>query len=186
MRTGTSAMMSALIAGGMDAAWSKDRDKLAESKFDGHYHPNKSGLYEVSLAEYAEPTFPLQYQGKLIKVMSWGLDGLAVNPEGYRIILMQRDKEEIRQSFEAFFEKPLNMPWFLRYEERMERAFTMLSNRRDVTSVHRIQYRTLVDNPLDVMAYVASLGWPIDSVTSAAVIDPAQCRFRRENLTVGI
>lgn len=186
MRTGTSAMMSALIAGGMDAAWSEQRDKLAESKADEHYHPNKSGLYEVSLREYSEPTFPLQYQGKLIKVMVWGTDGLAVNPEGYRVILMQRDKEEIRQSFEAFFEKPLRMPWFEQYEQRMDRAFEMLLNRRDVLSVHRIQYRKLVNDPNEVLEYLARRGWPIDVAKSSVVIDPEQCRFRRENLTVGI
>lgn len=186
MRTGTSAMMSALIAGGMKAAWSEQRDRLANSKADEHYHPNKGGLYEVSLREYSEPTFPLQYQGKLIKVMSWGLDGLAVNPEGYRVILMQRDREEIRQSFEAFFENPLRMPWFEQYEQRMERAMEMLLNRQDVVSTHQIEYRELVNDPCEVMEYLERCGWPIDVAKSSAVIDPEQCRFRRENLTVGI
>lgn len=179
-------MMAALIAGGMDAAWSEKRDKLAQSKADEHYHPNKSGLYEVSLREYSEPTFPLQYQGKLIKVMVWGTDGIAVNPDGYRVILMHRDKEEIRQSYEAFFSKPLRMPWFEQYEQRMERAEKMLRNRKDVASVHRVKYRELVDDPSGVLAGLKEVGWPIEIAKSADVIDPEQCRFRRENLTVGI
>ena len=186
MRSGTSAMMSALIAGGMDAAWSEHRDKLADAKADEHYHPNRSGLYEVPLREYSEPSFPLQYQNKLIKVMSWGLDGLAVNPEGYRVILMHRDKEEIRQSYEAFFSKPLRIPWFEQYEERMSRAVKVLLNRRDVFGVDCVQYRELVNSPESVLSDLKRFGWPIDSVKSAETIDPTQYRFRRENLTIGI
>jgi len=176
-------MMSALIAGGMAAAWSESRDQMANSHADGHYHPNKSGLYEVPLAEYGEVDFPLRYQDKLIKVMAWGLDGLAVNPKGYRVLLMQRDPEEIRQSYEAFFDRPLKMPWFAQYSERMERAVKVLRNRSDVSSVDVIQYRDLVANPL---AELAMLDWPIDVRAAAGIVDPEQCRFKRESLTVGI
>lgn len=183
MRSGTSAMMSALIAGGMAAAYSTDRNKLADSRSDAHYHPNRSGLYEVPLVEYGGVNFPLQYQGKLIKVMSWGLDGMAVNPQGYRVVLMMRDPEEIRQSYEAFFDQPLRVPWFAQYAERMDRAVKMLRNRNDVLSVNVMQYRDLVENPLPELAM---LDWPIDVKAAAKTIDPLQCRFRRELLTVGI
>lgn len=176
-------MMSALIAGGMAAAWSSERDGVAHAHADGMYHPNRSGLYEVPLREYTDADFPLKYQGKLIKVMSWGLDGLAVNPQGYRVVLMQRDPEEIRQSYEAFFSQPLRMPWLEQYAERMERAVKMLRNRNDVLSIDVLQYRELVANPLTELAL---LDWPIDVRAAAAVIDPKQCRFKRELLTVGI
>ena len=182
MRTGTSAMMAALIAGGMDAAWSDDRDKLAERMADEHYHPNRSGLYEVPLREYSEPTFPLQYGGRLIKVMAWGLDGLAVNPAGYRVVVMIRDREEIPQRFDA----PLRMQWFETYEERMERAFAMLSNRRDVVQVDRVMYRGLVNDPRTELTRLRSSGWLINVNEASSVIDSEQYRFRRENLTVGI
>ena len=183
MRSGTSAMMAALIAGGMPAAWSEDRDQLASSRADEHYHPNKAGLYEVPLAEYGAVDFPLKYQDRLIKVMAWGLDGLAVNPRGYRVVLMRRDPEEIRQSYEAFFDQPLRMPWFSQYAERMERAVKTLRNRIDVLSVDVMQYRDLVTSPL---AELAMLDWPVDVRAAAETIDPLQCRFKRELLTVGI
>lgn len=176
-------MMGALIAGGMAAAWSESRDQMANLHADGHYHPNKSGLYEVPMAEYGEVNFPLRYQGNLIKVMAWGLDGLAVNPHGYRVVLMQRDPEEIRQSFEAFFDQPLRAPWIGQYTERIERAVRLLRNRNDVLSVDVIQYRELVANPL---AELAMLDWPIDVRAAAETIDVDQCRFKRELLTVGI
>lgn len=178
-------MMSSLIAGGMAAAWSEGRNVVAERHADSHYHPNKGGLYEVPLNEYSEPTFPLKYQGKLVKVMVWGLDGLAVNPQGYRVVLLQRDPEEIRQSYEAFFDKPLRMPWFEKYAERMERAVAMLRNRNDVMSVDLVQHRSLMEQPLRVLGSL-SVEWPFEPAKAAAVIDPEQWRFRRERLTVGI
>lgn len=178
--------MQALIAGGMDAAWSEQRDQLAERRADRHYHPNPGGLYEVALKEYGQVAFPLAYQGKLIKVMLWGLDGLAVNPEGYRVIMMRRDPEEIRQSFEAFFGKPCRHPWLVEYETRLVRAEALIRNRLDVRSQATVDYRSLVANPAAAFRALAAEGWPIDAAKAAAVIDPAQCRYRLENLTVGI
>lgn len=183
-RSGTSAMMQALIAGGLSAAYSEDRNKLAEQHADEHYHPNRSGLYEVPLKEYGGLTFPLQYQGKLIKVMLWALDHLAVNPEGYRVVIMRRDPEEIRQSFEGFFGKkcaPLD-----EYYERIERAANALANRRDVRSVCVTNYFDVVANPELAMIRLRGDGWPIDPLEAAAIIDPSQYRFRRELLTAGI
>jgi len=183
-RSGTSAMMQSLIAGGMSAAWSEDRNKIAEQHADEHYSPNKSGLYEVPLKEYGGLNFPLDYQGKLIKVMLWGLDGLAVNPEGYRVVIMRRDPEEIRQSYEAFFGK--KCPPLTEYEGRIDRARELLSNRGDVRNVVVFRYANLIKNPQSVMLQLRGRCWPIDPLEAAAAIDPAQYRFRLERLTVGI
>ena len=185
-RSGTSAMMAALIAGGMPAAWSEHRNELAAAHADDKYHPNRGGLYEINLKEYGGLRFPLDYQGKLIKVMLWGLDSLAVNPEGYRVIIMRRDPEEIRQSYEAFFQGS-KCPPLKEYTERIERARAMLENRRDVQSVSVVSYREhLVAKPEQTMIGLRGSGWPIDPLESAAVIDPEQYRFRLERLTVGI
>jgi hypothetical protein len=183
-RSGTSAMMQALIAGGMDAAWSEERNQVATAHADEHYHPNRAGLYEVPIREYGGLAFPLQYQDKLIKVMLWGLDNLAVNPDGYRVVIMRRDPEEIRQSYEAFFGRkcpPLN-----EYFERITRSQSMLNNRNDVKSVTVVDYSALIANPERTMIRLRSKDWPIDPLAAAAGIDPAQYRFRRELLTVGI
>lgn len=177
-------MMAALIAGGMDAAWSEERNQLAEAHADGRYHPNKGGLYEVPLKEYAGVNFPLAYQGKLIKVMLWGLDHLAVNPDGYRVVIMRRDPEEIRQSYEGFF--GTKCPPLAEYTERIERAANMLANRRDVQSVCVVDYAGVVAQPELAFIRLRGDGWPIDPLEAAAVIDPAQYRFRLDRLTVGI
>lgn len=184
MRSGTSAMMAALIAGGLEAAWSEERNEIANSRADADYHPNPSGLYEVPLEEYREVDFPLKYQDKLIKVMAWGLDGLAVNPEGYRVVLMERDPEEIRQSYEGFFDKPLQMPWFDEYTERMKRAHRMLRNRRDIWDVKLINYSSLVENPRRELAVLRN--WKIDLAKAAEAIKPELYRFRSDLLVKGI
>lgn len=183
-RSGTSAMMQALIAGGMSAAWSETRNEVATAHADEHYSPNPNGLYEVPLKEYGGVRFPLQYHGKLIKVMLWGLDHLAVNPEGYRVVIMRRDPEEIRQSYEAFFGK--KCPSLDEYAERIERAKSMLLNRGDVEGVTIMGYREVIDSPAEHFIHLRRCGWPIDPLEAAATIDPAQYRFRRELLTVGI
>lgn len=178
-------MMRALIAGGLDAAWSDVRNQMANSHADKHYHPNRDGLYEVALKEYADLDFPLKYQGKLIKVMLWGLDHLAVNPDGYRVVIMRRDLEEIRQSYEAFFGHPLRASWLGEYRERIQRAQRMLHNRSDVYSTTVLNYRDLIDNPRSTFNELYDL-IEFDIDKAATTIDPSLYRFRREKLTVGI
>lgn len=188
-RSGTTCMMRALEAGGMTVASSPERDQMAAIHADQHYQPNPdSKLYEVPLREYGNVDFPLQYQDKCVKILLWGLDGLAVNPDGYRVIIMRRDPEEIRQSYEAFFGHPLRHPWMAEYEQRIRRAEVTLNNRLDVNSVDVVDYRELIDSDPEVVFDGLWLeGWPIaNSKKAAATINPNLYRFRRERLTVGI
>lgn len=182
-------MMRALEAGGMTVAYSENRDQMAAGHADQHYQPNPDNkLYEIPLSEYGDVDFPLKYEGKLIKVMLWGLDHLTVNPDGYRVIIMRRDPEEIRQSYEAFFGHPLRHPWMAEYEQRIQRAEVTLKNRLDVNSVDVVDYRELIDSAPEIVFDELWLeGWPIaNSKKAAATINPDLYRFRRERLTVGI
>lgn len=182
MRSGTSAMMGALIAGGMEAEWDKSRDNLAHDMSDENYHPNPAGLYEVKLSEYSDLNFPLKYQNKLIKIMSFGMD-IAANPDGYKIIMMKRNKEEISQSYDAFFNHKINNQWFIEYDERMKSLEDKLLMRKDVVSLDVINYRDLIESP---NREINKLNWPINKIAAAQFIDPKQYRFRLENLTIGI
>lgn len=175
-------MMQALIAGGMDAAWSEDRDRMITAVSDEHYRFNPESLLEVPLREYGELDFPLKYQGKLIKVMLWGLDGLAVNPDGYRVIIMLRDPEESRQSYEATGRRG-NPNWYVQYQERIQRAVQQLKNRRDVLSVKVIDYVTLLNDTENELEFIDST---LNIGRASKVINPDLYRFRRERLTVGI
>lgn len=179
-RTGTSMMMQCLSAGGLIPAYAEHRERLNKHG-DAHYKPNRGGFYEVGLDQYGSPGWPLQYQGRLIKVMCWGLDSMSVNPDRYRVVLMMRDPEEIRQSYDAAFGQRANVP--PDYWARMECLAERMRNRRDVEAVGVFRYREVVDNPADAFAKV---DWPIDCEAAAAAVKPDQCRFRRELLTEGI
>lgn len=183
MRSGTSMMMQCLTSGGLTPAYSDQREEM-QSFGDEYYKPNKGGFFEVSLSEYREIGFPLNYQGKLIKIMSWGLDGMTVNPDGYRIVFMLRDPEEIRQSHEAAFNESAHVP--KDYRERMASIIERMRNRKDVLSITPLEYREVIDNPQAAFEKLTNDGWRIDVNSAINIVDPTQCRFRIEELVEGI
>ena len=69
MRTGTSMMMKALEAGGMDASYKQSRDVMKDHYADEYYNPNIGGLYELEKQDYQKWDFPRDYEGKLIKAL---------------------------------------------------------------------------------------------------------------------
>ena len=94
MRTGTSMMMRALEAGGMETAWSKKRD----NNFSGvSYVANQGGMYELDEKEIYSPGFPTPYEGKVIKLLSTKVRIL--KPGKYLIVFMRRDADEILASY---------------------------------------------------------------------------------------
>lgn len=176
-------MMQALVAGGLTPAYSEGRERFNALMGDESYQPNEGGFYEVPFKEYGQFGFPKQYEGKLIKVLYWGLPTMAVG--NYRVVLMRRDPEEIRQSWEAFTGRKAD-PWTIEhYDELMDETEASLRNRRD-TQVTCLDYRDVVDHPGSAFFGLRMAGWPIHIANAVAAVDPAQCRFRRELLTVGI
>ncbi len=194
-RTGTSATMAALDAGGLDVYADADRDVwLNRRAGDDTYIPNEA-YREPGPRDFSDPTFPREHGGKLIKVLFGGLPRLApMEADGYRYVFMRRDSEEIRQSWQALNQRRIvgfRLSPFLRsedaYRAQMDMACDLVRNRRDTLSLHEFRYREdLIADPERVFSTLARDGWPIDPYAAAAVIDPAQCRFRLEELTVGI
>ena len=108
MRSGTSMMMRALEAGGLEAAYDSSRDVMNDKFGDDNYKINPGSFYEILPMKYRGLNFPLDYRGKLIKVLLWGLTNMWVHE--YKIVFMLRDFEEIRQSWEAAFAQPEPAP----------------------------------------------------------------------------
>ena len=175
-------MMKASEAGGLEAVYNENRDRMNQQYGDKDYQPNGGGFYELSQRQYMEPGFPRMHQGKLIKGLHGGITRIVAG--NYRIVYMHRDAEEVRQSHEAFFGKP---PPHVgdAYYAVMANAIGILRQRRDV-QLTVLQYRDVVDEPLKAFRLLESLGWPIDPVKAAAVVNPDLCRFRLEQLEVGI
>ena len=183
MRTGTSMMMKALEAGGLEAAYQQSREKMREHYADEFYDPNIGGLYELKRQNYQHPEFPRMYDGKLIKGLNNCVPGMKVMDE-IRVIFMRRDTEEIRQSYTAFFSNHMQIGE--QFQPRMDEIVKSIRNRKDVVSCHELQYRDVVEHPLEAFATLKFDGWPIDPKKAAVTVDPDYCRFKLEDLEVGV
>jgi hypothetical protein len=184
MRTGSSMMMKALETGGMDTEYKQSRDEMKDHFADEHYDPNIGGLYELERQDYRAFGFPRKYKGKLIKALNTGIPRMTVMSSGIRVVFMRRDPEEIRQSYDAFFNKQLQN--INHIERTMDLIIEQIKNRKDVISMDVFWYREVVNNPSYYFQLLRNHGWPIDIDKAASVIDPKYCRFKKENLTIGV
>lgn len=177
-RSGTSMMMAALEAGGLPCFRSAERESLRVAGSDEFYDPNPAGLYEPTLGQLRAGAVP---PGAAVKVVApWlrHLPGLSCA----RAVLMTRDPEEIRQSYEAFIGRRLPPAWVAGYPGILEAVRSRLAD----AVITTLSYTAVLADPLGAFRELAAAGWPIDPAAAAAVVDPTQHRFRIERLTVGI
>ena len=179
MRSGTSMMMKALMAGGLEGYYDSSRNVMNEQYGDQHYRPNEGGFFEPSKSDFNDPNFPKMHDWKLIKVLHGGIPKLPVF--NYKVVVMRRHPEEIKQSYEGFFnDRP---PKILdRYDEVIEMLIQHIENRKDMTGVV-LNYRDVIENPTECFKRI---GFPIDVEKATSVINPDLYRFRLERLTEGI
>lgn len=175
-------MMQALEAGGLEAAFNSQRNQMNETYGDEVYKPNPGGFYELNRQEYTVPGFPRGYEGKLIKHLHGGISRIVAG--NYKIVFMRRDLEEVRQSYEAFFDANLHVDMG-ELNQRIEDSLGILRVRSDV-EVEEVWYRDVVENPIDVFSALKERGWPIDPEKAALIVNPELCRFKKERLEVGI
>ncbi|MHC4728454.1 MAG: hypothetical protein ACYS17_14635 [Planctomycetota bacterium] len=178
-------MMKGLEAGGLDAAYRQSREKMREHFADKHYDPNIGGLYELEQQDYINPEFPRQFDGKLIKGLNFCVPRMNVMKNGIRVVFMRRDAEEIRQSFDAFFDRSLQATNKM-LNRRMERIVEQINNRRDVKSCNVLWYRDVVEDPGPYFTELHNDGWPIDVDAAKNTVDPNYCRYKIEKLIPGI
>jgi hypothetical protein len=183
MRSGTSMMMQALSVGGLEPESHKSREHMNQQFGDKEYKPNDGGFYELSRQQYQAIGFPKAHEGKLIKCLYGGVHRIAAGD--YKIVYMLRDYEEIRQSYEAFFDVLPNLQTEEQYNEVMNITIGILEQRKDV-NLTVLNYRDVVENPVSAFIKLKNRGWNIDPYKAAKVVDPELCRFRKELLEVGI
>lgn len=183
MRSGTSMMMKALEAGGMQVAYRASREEMRLHYADSHYDPNVGGLYELERADYLKPDFPCGYEGKVVKVLRMGVAQMGVVPSGIRVLFMRRDTEEIRQSYMAFFGRADVTTDQI--DAVVSRSLTLAKNRRD-TLVMEVPFRGVVESPAAWFGRICDFGFGIDVAKAAAIVDENLLRYRYEDLEVGI
>ncbi len=184
-RSGTSMVMQALEAGGIELVYSELRDKqMNEAMSDKEYKANPKSLYETPVPLQASPGFPLPYTGKALKVLLPPFGTATTLELGiYVVIIMKRDPEEVRQSFEAFF-MPRGGKWPFQnrdhYNTLFESGVKLLKLRND-TKVLVWNYKNVISQPLKHFKQV----WNIDAKAAASIVDPELYRFQLKKLTKG-
>ncbi len=205
-RTGTSAMMKALHAGGISAIYMPDLDEQVNPNHNG-YQPNPGGLYEVGLNQYMNVDFLREISDEsVVKIL---FDGLPFLPyRDYKIIWMERDLEEIQASTERVdlhiieaacgampsdegvkyalqkkaekITKLLPFNCFKPYNQKdMDHVLGICEARSDMCVI-KIQFSELIRQPQRVFTTLKLMGVPINVHKAAAVIDEKLYRVRKE------
>ena len=178
--------MKSLSAGGLVPAYNLSRNELNERHGDKYYQPNGGGFYELSREEYRHEDFPSRYEGMLVKLLFEGLHRLLDHE--CRIVFMKRNPEEIRQSYDAFFSgTSVPVRRIVRnYDSIINSVIDTLEKKDTVLSLHTFQYRDVVDAPFNHFQQLMTDGWPIAVDKASAIPNPKLCRFKLEDLTLGI
>lgn len=179
MRCGTSMMMEALIAGGMDAVYCEKRAKTMNDKWGEDdkvhgYQPNKE-YYELNTNDYKALYFPQGFEGKLIKCLWRG--AAVVNVGEYRLIFMRRPREDIERSLIAVFGRANPVVKMPSFDASLDNLVETIRDRRSFLSVDEVWYRDVVKHPLAVFQHLKKQGWPIDPVKAAAIPTASKVRY---------
>lgn len=197
-RSGTTMLMAALEAGGLPVAKSTLRDKrMAEPNSDEHYKVNPQGLYELSVPEMRASTFPKKHEGCAVKIvfpwLQWmrpvmrRVSAIPLYAPGYRVLLIVRHPEEVRQSYEGAFQKERHRnakQWPRVYGAQVKGCIAAMCERPDVLDMMILKYP--LKDPVRIFQRLADAGWPIDAGRAASTVNPELYRFRLDKLVVGI
>jgi len=170
-RTGTSMMMEALIAGGMDAAWDEEKDKRLRDRYlrDNGTVPNQR-YFEFEKQEYRKPGFPKEHEGKLIKAL-YGVISKLNDGLQYRVIYMRRPQAQIVESLHSSLGRAaVGNTGRQDFVAKQEKAIAwMRSKPGQFLSVDEIWYQNVLAGPAGVFLSLQKSGWPIDSAKAAAI-----------------
>ncbi len=172
MRCGTSMMMEALEAGGLEAVYSLARNAEMNGRWgDADYVPNRN-YYELSSEDYLKGNLQHLHDGKLVKCL-WG-GAMRLPPGEYRLVFMRRPVMEIRASLMAFFGDDRALRGLGDFDAMMDSAIDILRDRRSFKTVDVVQYHDMLDRPAETLA---ALNWPIDVAKAAAIPNRNVARY---------
>jgi len=192
-RSGTTMMMQALHAGGLPVIAAPHMDRM-NFEHEG-YAPNPGRLMEVGQSYYKRPSFLRlladSHEDSCVKIF---FDGLCYLPSGnWTVIYMHRDPGEIQMSLQRADKyredvgikrrNPDFEVWdvFRPYNQQaIDHVLGICRNRLDVMLLE-LEYKRVIESPIDVFEELAALGVPIDPVKAAAVVDPKHYRSRNEH-----
>lgn len=177
MRSGTSMMMEALEAGGMDVCYSERREKdMFEAFKDGPYLPNRK-YYELQVTDFLRKDFVQRYEGRCVKVLAPFLHLLPV--ADYNIVYMNRDTDKIFQSYAAAINANTIYTDRAKWDREIQLIREATQDRRSCKCFTDFYYDYVVDNPLPHFKMLKTNGWPIDETKAAAIPDKGKRRYER-------
>ena len=168
-RSGTSMMMKALIAGGLEGEFSRERNRQKTQRKKPEYEANPGGFYELAKRVQMQPRFPELFEGKLIKVLFRGLGNLY--PGNYKVVYMLRNPEEISASMEKVGMRPRRLGWSRPedYFDVMQHYLTVADNRKDMEII-QMWYSDVIDDPIKAFGKVKAFGIPVDVRLASKVV----------------
>ncbi len=184
-RSGTSMMMQALAAGGVEAF--TDEKRVADED-------NPRGYYEHEKATQLarDASWIPEARGKVVKIVAQLLPNLPRGPKTpkYRIVFMDRDLREIVKSQRAMLDRlgrsggRLGDAGMMKtLDAQVAQIERLLRNRPDVECLF-VDYAKVVEDPAGEMARVAAFlgdgGSGLDAAAMATAIDPSLRRQREE------
>ena len=173
-RCGSSMMMRALEAGGIENAYNPECTLLGASIMDGDIR--ELSVPEVMIGGFPDPAL---YDGKVMKLFPPPWMPLTAIIEGdYRIIWLQRDMNLRWESYsrqQGRGERIAAVAFTMR-DLAVQTAYPFMIARPDVSMI-TMAYDAIVDNPLESFQSMASEGWPIDPKKAAAIVNPRRRHY---------
>ncbi len=166
-RTGTSAMMQMLKAGGIDIFFSEARENVMNAQYpDGNFEWLELKLNQMTDTQYLQEQVP---DDVAIKLLTQYVRNAPVRP--MKIIWMHRDPWEIwasasRIDLRGFKDRYPKDTWEESYTYTTEIMREVMMDRKSVKEIIDIQYNELTTNPLNV---VLQLGLPKSAVNAIKV-----------------
>lgn len=164
-RSGTSALMRALDAGGLPAVHDADYGRLPSA--DPTYDPNPHGYYELRNREHKP-----EYAGRVVKCLNRQMLDVLNPVFRYRAVYLMRDPAEIKRSYARTV--PNGRRDFSNYGRDVLNDVRLLEGFG--ADVVLLKYRDVIDDPYRELSKLT--GWPFDVAAAAATIDPALYRHR--------
>lgn len=175
MRSCTSMMMHCLEAGGMHPFWDSERDDWASTN-PMEVNPQNQ-LREITDTTWQDfQANPKKYDGRLLKIITkYGY--LRLPKWNYRVVLMVRNPEEIRQSFARVFGKPLTytgddgkqIPLTDQlYLHIISGVVSDLMEQK--VSFVSFQSSHVLKNPLTAFECLQENGWPVNPKRATSVV----------------
>jgi len=140
-------MMRALEAGGLEAC----------------YVEHHKALYELDRPQYADPTFPEGYEGKLVKVLAGGLERMVAMPGGIKVAFMLRPSSEVRESMLRVNKTDIPEE---KIAAEINRAMRQATNRKDMDAVW-MPLKLMSVRPKWYFEKLKAYSWPIDPEKAA-------------------